>query len=68
MLQEETRNKLRANRKMQGYSIYTFAEVCDLSSETVSRIERGVGSSLESLEKYLKGLGKSLDEILQRAL
>lgn len=68
MLQLETRNKLRANRKLKGHSIYTFADVCGLSSETISRIERGKGVSLESLDKYLKGLDTGIDEILQRAL
>lgn len=65
MLREDFGQNVRHYRKQKKLTLETAAELCDISSRYLGRIERGKTSAgIDTIEKISRGLGVSLEKLL----
>ena len=65
MLKEEFGRNVRNHRKEKGLTLESAAELCDISSKYLGRIERGGPSvGIDIIEKISKGLGVPMEKLL----
>lgn len=67
MLKEEFGRSVRNHRKEKGLTLESAAELCDISSKYLGRIERGGPSvGIDTIEKISKGLGVPVENCWPR--
>lgn len=65
MLREDFGQNVRYYRKEKKLTLEAAAEVCDISSRYLGRIERGKASvGIDKIEKISKGLGVAVEKLL----
>ena len=65
MLREKFGRNVRACRKEKGLTLEAAAELCDISSKYLGKIERGEASvGIDIIEKISKGLEVPVEKLL----
>ncbi len=69
MLREDFGQNVRYYRKEKKLTLEAAAEVCDISSRYLGRIERGIergkaSVGIDKIEKISKGLGVAVEKLL----
>lgn len=65
MLREDFGQNVRHYRKEKNLTLEVAAELCDISSRYLGRVERGkVSVGIDTIEKISKGLGIAVEKLL----
>jgi transcriptional regulator with XRE-family HTH domain len=55
---------LRKRREARGLSRYELAKLADVSPETISQIERGAGSRIETAQRLARALHTTVGDLI----